>query len=91
MGCGISNFHELEDQDNDEGRKQTLKRIKTRWVYSEDSMEKKEEELCDEREDSLELSVSPSFREYCLDTYSGSSSSKKGDLFLDLDLDLLAA
>ncbi|KAE8021285.1 hypothetical protein FH972_007190 [Carpinus fangiana] len=112
-GCFTNNLHQHNVQptnyeDADDARKQTLKKIKTRCVDSDDSMEKKEEpenekeeleglrkekieehrqsidqdeetELCDEREDSLMASVSPSFRVYCLDSDSENSSKKFGD------------
>jgi hypothetical protein len=80
-----------EDADADDGRKQTLKRIKTRCVYSDqDSMEKQrgleeneDHEVCDEREDSLMIAPpSPSFRVYCLDSDSGNSSTEEGELLL---------
>ena len=112
-GCFTNNLHQDNVQptnyeDADDARKQTLKKIETRCVDSDDSMEKKEEpenekeeleglrkekieehrqstdqdeetELCDEREDSLMASVSPSFRVYCLDSDSENSSKKFGE------------
>jgi len=43
------------------------------------SIEDEETELCDEREDGLIASVSPSFKVYCLDSDSENSNNKFGD------------